>query len=155
MHISGLCLVMLWSVWPISWRSTPKDWWPNSGTSASLRNGCGRPRLAPTPPLGRPRFTTHKRVPSGEPITKCATCCPLCGGTWSTPVLPPAWSNSSPNADSSGGAPKLQGAGQATGLGVVRFHTTRHERRGIVQLRPSALGCQLRATTRETPGSPP
>jgi hypothetical protein len=53
----------------------------HSGTSASLRNGCGRPRLAPTPPLGRPRFTTHKRVPSGEPITKCATCCPLCGGT--------------------------------------------------------------------------
>jgi hypothetical protein len=115
LHISGLCLVMLWSAWPISWRSTPKDWWPNSGTSASLPNGRGRPRLAPTPPLGRLRFTTHKQVPSGEPATKCATCCPLCGGTWSTPVLPPAWNNASPNVNSSWGSAETSGSGPSNG----------------------------------------
>ena len=54
-----------------------------------------------------------------------------------------------------GGAPKLQGAVQATDLGVVRFHTSCYERRGIVHLGPSDLGCQLRGATRETPGSPP
>ena len=74
-----------------------------------------RPRLAQTPPIGRLRFTTHKQVPSGELATKCATCCPLCGGTWSNPILPPAWSNASPNVNSSWGSAETSGSGPSNG----------------------------------------